>query len=151
MGRGHAPGNHSAPGREWFAPLGPTAAELEGARFVVAGLATAAGQSFLHVVATGMPPQPIYGQDTGLSWWARDGGMSWWVRDGDGHWHLAMVSDPHSLQPSGAMGFEAAPFRLRLTPPLRGRPDHIEVVVTGRTARVRVVVPVGTGREMPDT
>ena len=46
---------------------------------------------------------------------------------------------------------EAAAFRLRLTPPLRARPDRIEVVVTGRTARARVVVPVGTDREMPDT
>jgi hypothetical protein len=129
-------------GAEWFAPLGPAVADLEDARFVMAGLATAAGQSFLHVVATGMAPHPIHGHDTGLSWW---------VRDGDGHWHLAMVSDPHSLQPSGAMTFEAAPFRLRLTPPLRARPDHIEVVVTGRTARARVVVPVGADREMPDT
>jgi hypothetical protein len=123
-------------------PLGPAAADLEDARFVVAGLATAAGQSFLHLVATGMVPQPIHGQDTGLSWW---------VRDGDGHWHLAVVSDPHALQPSAAMGFEAASFRLRLTPPLRARPDRIEVVVTGRTARARVVVPVGPDREMPDT
>jgi hypothetical protein len=49
------------------------------------------------------------------------------------------------------MRFEAAPFRLRLTPPLRARPDHIDVVVTGRTARARVVVPVGADREMPDT
>jgi len=129
-------------GAEWFAPLGPAVADLEDARFVMAGLATAAGQSFLHVVATGMAPLPIHGHDTGLSWW---------VGDGDGHWHLAMVSDPHSLQPSGAMRFEAAPFRLRLTPPLRARPDHIEVVVTGRTARARVVVPVGADREMPDT
>ena len=48
-------------------------------------------------------------------------------------------------------GFEAAPFRLRLTPPLRARPDRIEVVVTGRAARARVVAPVGTDREMPDT
>jgi hypothetical protein len=143
------PGEPPVPGPEWFAPLGPAAADLQDARFVVAGLATAAGQSFLHVVATGMAPQPLHGPDTGL--WVRDGGLSWWVRDGDGHWHLAMVSDPHALAPSGAMGFDAAAFRLRLTPPLRARPDRIEVVVTGRTARARVVVPVGTDREMPDT
>jgi hypothetical protein len=146
------PGEPPGPGPEWFAPAGPAVADLEGARFVVAGLATAAGQSFLHVVATGMAPQPIHGPDTGLSRWVRDGGPSWWVRDSGGHWHLAMVSDPHALAPSAAMGFEAAAFRLRLNPPLRCRPDHLEVVVTGRTARARVVVPVGTDREkMPDT
>ena len=62
-----------------------------------------------------------------------------------------MVSDPHALQPGAVTGFEAAAFRLRLTPPLRARPDRIEVVVTGRTARARVVVPVGADREMPET
>lgn len=41
------------------------------------------------------------------------------------------------------------PFRLRVTPPLGGRPEEIEVVVTGRRSRARAVVPVG--REMPDT
>ena len=129
-----------APGPEWFAPLGPAVADLADARFVPAGLATAGGQTFLHVVATGTAPQPMHGHDTGLSWW---------VRDGDGHWHLAVVSDPHALQPSAAMGFEAAPFRLRLTPPLRARPEEIEVVVTGRRSLVRAMVPVGPG--MPDT
>ena len=130
------------PGPEWFAPVGPAVADLADARFAVAGLTTAAGQSFLHVVAAGRAPQLRHGQDTGLSWWVRDSG---------GHWHLAVVSDPHALQPGAVMGFEAAAFRLRLTPPLRARPDRIEVVVTGRTARARVVVPVGTEREMPDT
>jgi hypothetical protein len=130
------------PGPEWFAPLGPAVADLQDARFAVAGLATAAGQSFLHVVAAGRAPQLRHGQDTGLSWWVRDSG---------GHWHLGVVSDPHALQPGAVTGFEAAAFRLRLTPPLRARPDRIEVVVTGRTARARVVVPVGTEREMPDT
>jgi hypothetical protein len=57
------------------------------------------------------------------------------------------VCDPYALHPSAAMGVEAAPFRLRLTPPLRARPDRIEVVVTGRTAWARVVVPVGTDRK----
>jgi hypothetical protein len=41
--------------------------------------------------------------------------------------------------------------RLRLTPPLRARLEEIEVVVTGRLSRVRIVVPVGPGPEMPDT
>jgi hypothetical protein len=139
---GPGPGLGPGSGPEWFAPIGPAAADLDGARFTMAGLATAGGRSFLHVVATGMAPQPIHGPDTGLSWW---------VRDGAGDWHLGMVSDPHALQPSLAMGFEAAPFRVRLNPPLRTRPDRIEVEVTGRTARARVVAPVGTDREMPDT
>jgi ATP:corrinoid adenosyltransferase len=34
---------------------------------------------------------------------------------------------------------------------IRTRPDRIEVVVTGRAARARVVVPVGTDPDMADT
>jgi hypothetical protein len=37
-----------------------------------------------------------------------------------------------------------AAFRLRLTPPLRARPEEVEVVVTGRLSRARTVVPAGT-------
>jgi len=37
------------------------------------------------------------------------------------------------------------------TPPLRTRPDTIEVMVTGRLRRARIVVPIGDGPEMADT
>jgi hypothetical protein len=125
------PRTEAPPGPEWFAPLGPTAADLEGARFAFAGLASAGGQTFLHVVAAGLPPRPAY--------------RSWWVRDGAGRWHLATETetDPDRT------GLVA--FRLRLTPPLTTRPDALEVVVTGRRQRVRAVVPVGAVPDMPDT
>jgi hypothetical protein len=130
------------PGPEWFVPLGPAAADLEGARFAFAGLTSAAGRSFLHVVAEGLPPPPAH------RWYT---GFSWWVRDDAGGWHLATETDPgqRSRGPAGGTGMVA--FRLRLTPPLRARPDAIEVVVTGRRASARVVVPVGEGPEMADT
>ncbi len=44
-----------------------------------------------------------------------------------------------------------AAFRLRLTPPLRARPDTIEVVVTGPATRVGALVPVRAAPGMPDT
>jgi hypothetical protein len=130
------------PGPEWFVPLGPAAADLEGARFAFAGLASAGGQSFLHVVAGGLPPRVAY------RWYT---GFSWWVRDGARRWHLATETDPgeHSPGSPGRTGMVA--FRLRLTPPLGARPDAIEVVVTGRRESVRVIVPVGAGPDMPDT
>jgi len=136
------PSADGPPGPEWFVPLGPGAADLEGARFAFAGLTSAAGRSFLHVVAEGLPPPPAH------RWYT---GFSWWVRDDAGHWHLATETDPgqRSRGPAGGTGMVA--FRLRLTPPLGARPDAIEVVVTGRRASARVVVPVGEGPEMPDT
>ncbi len=119
---------------EWFVPLGRVAVDVEDARFVFAGLATAGGQSFLHVVATGMQPLAVHHWDTGFSWW---------VTDSAGQSHLATETDPHARE------HRQSAFRLRLTPPLRARPEEIEVMVTGRRGRARAVVPVG--REMPDT
>jgi hypothetical protein len=123
-------------------PLGPAAADLEGARFAFAGLTSAGGRSFLHVVAEGLPPPPAH------RWYT---GFSWWVRDGAGGWHLATETDPgqRSRGPAGGTGMVA--FRLRLTPPLHARPDAIEVVLTGRRASARVVAPVGQGPDMADT
>ena len=115
-------------------PLGRVAVDVEDARFVFAGLATAGGQSFLHVVATGMQPLAVHHWDTGFSWW---------VTDSAGQSHLATETDPHARE------HRQSAFRLRLTPPLRARPEEIEVMVTGRRGRARAVVPVG--REMPDT
>jgi hypothetical protein len=123
------PPAEAPPGPEWFAPLGPAAVDLEGTRFAFAGLACAGGQTFLHMVASGLPRRPAY--------------RSWWVRDGAGHWHLGTETD------MGRTGMIA--FRVRLTPPLRARPEAIEVEVTGRRGSVRAVVPVGAAPGMPDT
>lgn len=130
------------PGPEWFVPLGPAAADADGTRFAFAGLTTAAGQSFLHVVATGLRPMLAHRWDTGFSWW---------VRDEAGRWHVAAETDPQARSPGLAGRVGATALRLRLTPPLRARPEQIEVTVTGRRTGVRAVVPVGPGREIADT
>jgi hypothetical protein len=135
-------------GPEWFVPLGPAAADLDGTRFAFAGLTSAGGQSLLHVVAGGsaagaderLPPRATY------RWYT---GFSWWVRDDAGGWHLGTETDPGERSASPASTTVA--FRLRLTPPLRTRPEAIEVVVTGRHGSAVVVVPVGEGPDMPDT
>jgi hypothetical protein len=131
------------PGPEWFVPLGPAAADLEGTRFVLAGLASAGGQSFLHVVAQA-PPRA----DERLPLQSRDWkiGFSWWVRDDAGGWHLGTETDPGERSPGLTRG--TAAFRLRLTPPLRACPQTIEVEVTGRLSRARAVVAptASTGR-----
>ena len=119
-----------AGGPEVFAPLACLLPDVDGARFALAGLSMAAGQSHLHVVSSGMPRL--------ADWFAYDWtpGFSWWVRDGAGNWHVAMAGEPWTL----GDGMHA--FRLRLTPPLAVIPDAAEVVVTGPATRVRATVRI---------
>jgi hypothetical protein len=113
-----------------FAPLACVLPDVDGARFALAGLSTAAGQSHLHVVGSGMPPLA----DRFAHNWRP--GFSWWLRDGAGHWHVATPGEPWASWD----GPQA--FGLRLTPPLTTIPDTAEVVVTGPATRVRATVPI---------
>jgi hypothetical protein len=121
-----------------FAPLGVGLPDIDGTRFALAGLSSAAGQSQLHVVASGLP------QRTAPLLPATAGGFSWWLNDG-AHWHVATAGLLEQIGPG------QAEFRLRLTPPLTSVPDTVEVVVTGSAGRVRVVMPVRTIAERRDT
>ncbi|MGH3152460.1 MAG: hypothetical protein ACRDOB_17275 [Streptosporangiaceae bacterium] len=97
----------------------------------LAGLSSAAGRSDLHVLAP-----------DGLGAAA---GASWWVRDDAGTWHVAAEPHLHQYPPGRTQ------FRLRLAPPLAGRAEVIEVVVTGATAGIRALVPVRDGHAIADT
>ena len=97
----------------------------------MAGLSTAAGQSHLHVVSSGMPQ---LADRFAYNWRP---GFSWWLGDGAGNWHVAAAGEPRTL------GDGTQAFRLRLTPPLAAVPDAAEIVVTGPVTRVRATVPVG--------
>ena len=118
--------------QEIFAPLGTLLPDLEGTRFALAGLTSAGGESYLDLVAGGLPERA----GAGPYGWAS--GFGWWLRDDTGGWHTATGNGAalHSLG-------EAAAIRLRLVPPLASRPDTLEVVVTGASTRLRAVVPVG--------
>ena len=105
-------------------PLAATLPDVDGTRFALAGLSTAAGESHLHVVSSGMPPP----------------GLSWWLGDGAGSWHVATAGEPYALED----GTHA--FRLRLTPPLAAVPEALEVEVTGPATRVRGTVAVQESR-----
>jgi hypothetical protein len=119
-----------AGGPEVFAPLAVVLPDVDGARFALAGLSTAAGESHLHVISSGMPPLT----DRFAHHWAP--GFSWWLTDGAGDWHVAAAGEPWAF----GNGMQA--FLLRLTPPLAAIPDAAEVVVTGPATRVRATVPV---------
>jgi hypothetical protein len=119
-----------AGGPEVFAPLACVLPDVDGARFALAGLSTAAGQSHLHVISSGMPPLT----DRFAHNWKP--GFSWWLRDGAGNWHVATADQPWTA------GDGTQAFRLRLTPPLAAVPDAAEVVVTGPATRVRTTIPI---------
>ena len=95
-----------------FAPLACIFPDVDGARFALAGLSTAAGESHLHVVSSGMPRLADRFAD---NW---QPGFSWWLRDGTGHWvHVATTDQPWTA------GDGTQAERLRLTPPLAAVPD----------------------------
>jgi hypothetical protein len=114
---------------EVFAPLAVVLSDVDGARFALAGLSTAAGESHLHVISSGMPQL--------TDWFAYNWtpGFSWRLRDGAGYWHVAAAGEPWTF----GDGMHA--FRLRLTPPLTTVPDAAEVVVTGPAPRYRFGQP----------
>ena len=114
------------PGPEVFTPLAVTFPDVDGATFALAGLTTATGQSYLHVIASGLPPPA--GRFT--PGWTP--GWSWWVRDVAGNWHVALAGGPDEL----GDGLQA--LWLRLTPALTT--DPAEIVVTGPATRVSCLV-----------
>ena len=119
-----------AKGPEVFAPFPGVLPDVDGARFALAGLSMAAGESHLHVVGSGMPQLA----DRFAHDWTP--GFSWWLGDGAGNWHVAAAGEPCTL------GDGTQAFGLRLTPPLAAVPDAAEVVVTGPATRIRATVPV---------
>ena len=104
---------------ELFAPLAAVLPDVGGGWIAVAGLSSAAGESHLHVVSTGLPPV--------ADWFAYNWtpGFSWWLTDGGGNWHVGTAVEPWTF----GDGIQA--FRLRLTPPLTSVPDAAELVLTG--------------------
>lgn len=114
------------------APLAVVLPELDGIRFVLAGLQSGADHSLLSAVARGLP-QDDHGRRLGFQWsqW-----FPWWIRDSAGRWHVAQVSG-YDLA-----GQELATLHLRVIPPLPRSVTRLDVVIAGRTARITATVPV---------
>ena len=131
----------AAPGCEMVCSLGAVLPDVDGTRFALAGLASTAENSYLHVVASGLPERAGWRDRPGWRPDDRDTGFSWWLRDSAGNWHVATAREPSTLSRG------VAAFRLRLIPPLAGPPSGIEVTVTGAANRVRAIVgcPAGPG------
>lgn len=114
------------------APLALVLPELDGIRFILAGLRSDSDHTLLSVVALGLPAEGAR-PPFALPWipW-----FPWWIRDSAGQWHLAEV-ESYDIEENGFVT-----LGLGVIPPL-GRPvTRLEVIVRGRSARVRATVEV---------
>lgn len=103
--------------------------ELDGARFVLAGLHSSPEGAELRVLAWGwQPPHFIFGE------MAQDP-LSWWARDDAGRWHVGTTG-------GSSYGGGHAEIELQLTPPLHPDATSLEVMLTGRSGQVSVTVPL---------
>ena len=111
-------------------PQGTSAAaavlpEIDGARFVLAGLSSWERHATLLVFAWGWSPRPReFRPQQPFSWWARD--------DAD-RWHVGRVA-MHDAAPGT--------FRVELTPPLHPAARSLDIVLTGRDGRVTATLPL---------
>jgi hypothetical protein len=101
--------------------------ELDGARFVVAGLRSHAGGAELNVLGWGQHHTPrLLIEEAGDSW-------SWYARDDRGRWHVgtegSCSSDDHHTD-----------LQLELVPPLHPEATSVDLILGGRSGQVTATV-----------
>ncbi len=112
-------------GRTGLAPVAAVLPEIDGARFVLAGLASWEHQASLTVLCWGWPPE--------RGEFRPSRPFSWWARDDAGRWHVGRIST-----------FNAVPgtFHVEFTPPLPPGTTALDIILTGSAGRVTVSVPL---------
>jgi hypothetical protein len=108
--------------------------ELDGARFVLAGLRSDETGADVNVLAWGRG----WGRDGGSSHlpeYATDGPWSWSARDDRGRWHIA-------TEGSGSYSDSHANLELRMVPPLHPDATSLEVTLAGPSGQVTATVPL---------
>jgi hypothetical protein len=123
------------------APLACLLPEVDGVRLALDGLSTLAGESYLHVISSGLPRLASRYQ------WNWTPGLSWWLRDSAGNWHVATADEPrvpNDDMPAYLLDDGLQVLWLRLTPPLSQplapAPGTAEIIVTGMTAQARATI-----------
>jgi hypothetical protein len=104
--------------------------ELDGTRFVLAGLRSDAEGAVLTVQGWGRQPDPDYAWSGGM-----DESWSWWARDDAGRWHMGRPD-------SGSYGDGHSEMQLDFFPPLHPEARSLEVTLAGSSGRVTVTVPL---------
>jgi hypothetical protein len=120
---------HRRDGRPATAAGAAVLPELDGARFVVAGLRSQAAGAELDVLGWGLRVGPHPLEDSGVRLW------SWSARDNQGRWHVA---DEDRF--SGSDFY--ADMSLRLVPPLHPEATALELFLSGRSGQVTATVPL---------
>ena len=118
-------GSRCQDGPQGVVPAAVVMPEIDGARFVLAGLSSWERQATVLVFAWGWalaprefrPRQPF----------------SWWARDDAGRWHVGRARSRSA---------EAGTFQLELTPPLHPAARSLDIILTGRSDRVTATLPL---------
>jgi hypothetical protein len=117
-------------GPRGVAPAAAVLPELDGTRFVLAGLRSEAAQAELHVMARGWPDTPLWLADATVESWR------WSARDDQGRWHIVTENS------ASYYSDDRRHLQLSLFPPLHPRATSLEVTVAGRSGRATVTVPL---------
>jgi hypothetical protein len=114
-----------------IAPVAAVLPEFDGCRWVIAGLRSTSDAADLQV----------FGWGSGVGWhdasrlFITPGKFGWWARDNTGRWHIGSEEGGHWNQ-------RHRDFTLRLTPALHPAATSIDVVLTGKSGRVTVTLPL---------
>jgi hypothetical protein len=114
--------------------------ELDGAQITIfglhhstiVGLHNSATQTIVHTLVTGVTPEDHWTYGRGVRPLP-----ALWVRDSSGRWHATRT---HGMMPSGNTG--EVILWLEIVPPLDRGTAWIDLVATGRSAEVRVRLPL---------
>ena len=117
--------------RDGYAALAAPLPELDGLRLTLLGLEHTEGSSFVHALVQGQMSDPQSGPlDVDLNF-----PLSLWLRDSGGRWHIGRPDRWNR-------GDRESTVRLRLVPSLTRPADRVEVLAGGRSAEVRVSLPL---------
>ena len=103
--------------------------ELDGTRWTITGLRSTAESAELQVLGWGGDSEPSHHR------YRTPSKFSWWARDNTGRWHVANMS-------GGSWSGMHSDFTLALTPALHPAATSIDVVLTGKSGRVTVTLPL---------
>lgn len=116
----------AADGPDRVAAVAAVLPEVDGARFAVAGLDSAADSATLRVMAWGWQPSPLTSLDDRFSWWARDD---------RGRWHLAREYGAH-------FGGGQVDLLVEFAPALHPDARWLDLLVRGPVSQAAVTLPL---------
>jgi hypothetical protein len=120
-------------GRLGVLPAAAVLPEIDGARFVLAGLVSGEREAIMSVFAWGWEPRPRAfrpGQP-----------FSWWARDNAGRWHVGRWPPYDTV---------AGTFHLEFYPPLDPAATSLDIILTGRSSQLTATLPLARRRRLAE-